>query len=393
MPQRAKRLLFEFGRVAAATTVVRALLAGMLICGATSGHAQSVPNVHPPQGAIQLTPLWSRLGDINGEAGAVEVAVLSPDAQYVVSGSKFDNQLIMWRAIDGTLLWRITLPAEIEVAAFAPDRNILASVGEDASVRFWTVDTGKAIAKFDLPKPADSLAWSPDGLTVAVGEEDGGTIRLFNAAGSKFAERITMDGKSTVNSFHFSADSKRLLSGHDDGMVRLWNIATASLIAEWGKHEGPIKSVRFSPDGRLAASGAGEGQVKIWDVESRSLIKTLTEPGYVEAVAFTPDGRFIMTGSHGFEMRLYRVADLLAGLDKSAMDNVGDYGLVARFPMYPVEYIDTHRSGQILTAHENGLISLYLLSSDPTINYRSHIELRKRQGEALRRKQAGQPPQ
>ena len=326
------------------TNFARKVVAAILICcAATASHSQSVPNVHPPQGAIQLTPLWSRLGDINGEAGAVEVAVLSPDAQYVVSGSKFDNQLIMWRAIDGTLLWRITLPAEIEVAAFAPDGNSLASVGEDASVRFWTVDTGKTLAKFDLPKPADSLAWSPDGLTVAVGEEDGGTIRLYNATGNKFAERITMDGKSTVNSFHFSADSKRLLSGHDDGMVRLWDIAKASLVAEWGKHEGPIKSVRFSPGEQLAASGGGEGQVKIWDVESRSLVKTLTEPGYVEAVAFTPDGRFIMTGSHGFEMRLYRVADLVAGLDRTAMDNVGDFALVARFPMYPVEYIDTHK--------------------------------------------------
>lgn len=369
---------------------VNKFIVALLLCCPAVAHAQPVANVHPPQGAIQLTPLWTRLGDSNGEAGAVEVAVLSPDAQLVVSGSKYDNQLIMWRAIDGTLVWRRTLTAEIEAAAFAPDGTRLASVGEDAAVRFWTVDTGKQLAKFDLPNPADSLAWSPDGLTVAVGEEDGGAIRLYTVAGGKFAERTTMDGKTTVNSFHFSRDSKRLLSGHDDGMVRLWDVPTASLLAEWGKHAGPIKSVRFSPDERLAASGGGEGQVKIWDVAGRALVKTLTEPGYVEAVAFTPDGRFILTGSHGFDMRLYRVADLIAGLTQEAMDNVGDYALVARFPMYPVEYIDTHPSGQILTAHENGLISLYLLSSDPTINYRSHRALRERQREALARQRAGQ---
>lgn len=38
--------------------------------------AQPVPQVQPPLGAIQLTALWTRLGDANGEAGAVEVAVL-----------------------------------------------------------------------------------------------------------------------------------------------------------------------------------------------------------------------------------------------------------------------------------------------------------------------------
>jgi hypothetical protein len=68
------------------------------------------------------------------------------------------------------------------------------------------------------------------------------------------------------------------------------------------------------------------------------------------------------------------------------MDNVGDYALAARFPAYPIEYIDTHRSGLVLTAQENGLISLYLLSSDPTINRRAHVELRKRQRAAAAQK-------
>ncbi|MGH9902218.1 MAG: hypothetical protein ACRD68_10470, partial [Pyrinomonadaceae bacterium] len=60
-----------------------------------------------------LTLVWMRLGDINGEAGAIEGAEFSPDNRFIVTGSKYDNQLIMWRTIDGAVVWQHTLDAEI----------------------------------------------------------------------------------------------------------------------------------------------------------------------------------------------------------------------------------------------------------------------------------------
>ena len=56
---------------------------------ASAPHAQPIPE--PPLGSIHLVPLWTRLGDIYGEAGAVEVAVMAPDGKYIASGSKYDN--------------------------------------------------------------------------------------------------------------------------------------------------------------------------------------------------------------------------------------------------------------------------------------------------------------
>ena len=47
--------------------------------------------------SIQL--LWSRLGDLNGQDGAVESAEFSPDGKFIVSGSKYDNRVMVWREI------------------------------------------------------------------------------------------------------------------------------------------------------------------------------------------------------------------------------------------------------------------------------------------------------
>jgi hypothetical protein len=50
---------------------------------------------------LRLEPVWSRVADALGEAGSVESAEFSADGKYIVSGTKFDNSVIMWRTSDG----------------------------------------------------------------------------------------------------------------------------------------------------------------------------------------------------------------------------------------------------------------------------------------------------
>ena len=70
---------------------------------------------------LALNPVWSRIADIYGEAGSIESAEFSRNSRYIVTGSKFDNTVIMWRTSDGFEVWRQTLPQEIERVAWSPD--------------------------------------------------------------------------------------------------------------------------------------------------------------------------------------------------------------------------------------------------------------------------------
>ena len=70
-----------------------------------------------------------------------------------------------------------------------------------------------------------------------------------------------------VDSVAFSPDGKTLASGSADGTVRLWDVATGRAVGSpLTGHTDFVASVAFSPDGKTLVSGSGDHTVRLWDV-------------------------------------------------------------------------------------------------------------------------------
>ena len=166
---------------------------------------------------------------------------------------------------------------------------------------------------FPLTGRVNSIAFSPDGQLVAVGQDTG--IALFDPATGKSVHPFKAT-PAPVPSLAFHPDRPLLISvGASDPAVKVWDVAADQPSFEIRHNFHPSPSVVVSPDGkRIASPGrdqvTGEHAVKIWNIDWDA--KTFTEfrtlkghRGYAWKVALSPDGRYLASGSWDSTIKIW----------------------------------------------------------------------------------------
>jgi WD40 repeat protein len=97
---------------------------------------------------------------------------------------------------------------------------------------------------------------------------------------------------SAVTAVAFSASGRLLLSGSEDGTLKLWEVTTGREIRTLAGHSSTVTAVCFSPNGRLALSGSDSGGVMLWEVSTGQINRRFKgHSSRIKSVAFSPDGR------------------------------------------------------------------------------------------------------
>ncbi len=186
---------------------------------------------------------------------------------------------------------------EISSVAWSPDGKTLASGSVDDTVKLWDVASGKSIATLKA-EPVEyelshvtSVAWSPDGETLASASFDT-TIRLWDMTSR--TNTATLEGHTDwVESVAWSPDGKTLASASVDKTCRLWDVASRRNTATLEGHTLQVNSVTWSPDGKQLASASSDATIRLWDVSTGKNSVTMKPPeasDVISAVAFSPDG-------------------------------------------------------------------------------------------------------
>jgi WD40 repeat protein len=338
---------------------------------------------------LRLEHVWSRVADVLGEAGSVESVEFSPNGRYIVSGTKYDNSVIMWRTSDGAELWRSYTEAEIERVGWSADGKYVASCSEDFLVTVFNAKDGTIHKIFKHDRGIDGLTWSHKGSLLATGEEltelagnkKQGWIRIFDMTTEQEIKKL--DFGNTINELFFTENDEYLLAvGH--GAIKVYKTSDWSLVQTLKPdYEVIFTSGVFSPDGKyvfaVGQGGTSRGNCYLWEWKSGKLVKMFNQLGKkIESVSWHPNGNYIAYAGHDPYIYVYRVADIL----KYANDAIpvahkcwaGDHA----------EYLDFNADGSFFSsAHQNGLIKLWAwMGEDPTMNSTRHSWIIQRQKDA-----------
>jgi WD40 repeat protein len=90
----------------------------------------------------------------------------------------------------------------------------------------------------------------------------------------------------------------RAISGDEDGVVWLWDIAGRAKLRPLLGHTAAVYCVAFSSNGRLALSGGKDTTVRIWNVETGEEMSRFEVPGEsIWSAVFAPDDDHVLVAT------------------------------------------------------------------------------------------------
>ena len=106
-----------------------------------------------------------------------------------------------------------------------------------------------------------SVKFTPDGKTVAAGSYD--EVQLIDVESQESVAKLKVSGQAQA--LAFSPDGKTLAVGAFRG-IELWDVAQRKRLDSLIGHSGYVMTVAFSKDGSQLVSGAEDGTVRVWEI-------------------------------------------------------------------------------------------------------------------------------
>jgi len=204
--------------------------------------------------------------------------------------------------------------APIKSVAFAPNGTTVATSDEYGNAYLWNTATGKVTATLSIPNAvyrAFYLAFTPNGSTLVTCVSDDYTD-LWSTATRAITASLVDPGNGYPSSMALAPRGGILATSDLDGSAYLWSTVTGEMTGTFTDPGSKgVVSVAFTSKGDTLATGDENGSIYLWNTATGKVTATLTAPGVREPVtslAFVPGSGTLVGGASNGNIYVWNTA-------------------------------------------------------------------------------------
>jgi cytochrome c len=200
---------------------------------------------------------------LEGHQGPIVALAVSPDGVTLASAS-WDRTIRLWPLAGGEPRVLEGHQQNVNGVAFTPDGKAVVSAGYDATVRIWPLYGRGSPLVASLPSALNAVVVAPDGDPIAAGAD--GKVYFLSTGGEQLG--AVEASSRPITSLSISGDGALLAAASIGGSVAIIDRRTRSLARILGGSGLPVWSVVFVPDSRTLLAGGADRLIRRWDIET-----------------------------------------------------------------------------------------------------------------------------
>jgi len=179
----------------------------------------------------------------------------------------------------------------------------LTASGSD--IRVWNSRLRQELLRVQVPNlKCNCIAITQNGGTIVSGWDDG-KIRAFYPESGKLAFVVQNAHTESVTALALTHEddtgpSWRMISGGQDGRVRVWNVTAEkqTMEATLKEHRAPVTSIAVMQDNTQCVTASADGSCIVWDITNYLRVNAMFANTNFSAILYHPDeSQYLSTGT------------------------------------------------------------------------------------------------